>query len=48
MPLQVKCTLDGETRVLHILGQTTYAELLEQVNVKFPAAPPCSLKYLDK
>lgn len=46
--LQVKCTLEGETRVMHILGHTTYAELLEQVTTKFPTAPPFALKYLDK
>ena len=46
--LQVKCTLEGENRVMHILGHTTYAELLEQVSLKFPNAPPFALKYLDK
>jgi hypothetical protein len=46
--VQVKCSLDGETRVLHILSQTSYAELLDQVQKKFPAAPPCALKYIDK
>ena len=33
---------------MHILGHTTYAELLEQVSLKFPNAPPFALKYLDK
>jgi len=44
----VKCSLEGETRVMHILGQTSYAELLDQVQKKYPAAPPCVLKYTDK
>jgi len=46
--VQVKCSLEGETRVMHILGQTSYAELLDQVQKKYPAAPPCVLKYTDK
>ena len=33
---------------MHILGSLSYAELLEQTQLKFPTAPPCALKYLDR
>ncbi|KAK9809941.1 hypothetical protein WJX72_002137 [[Myrmecia] bisecta] len=43
-----KCTLDDETRMLHMSQAVTYAELLDGVRQKFPTAGPFMLKYLDR
>lgn len=44
----VKCSLDDESKLIHISHTTTYAELLELVKAKFPNAGPVVLKYLDR
>ncbi|KAK9822352.1 hypothetical protein WJX74_011010 [Apatococcus lobatus] len=43
-----KCTLDDETRLVHMGPNTSYAELLEETRRKFPNAGPFLLKYLDR
>ena len=45
---QAKCTLDEETRLVHMGPNTSYAELLEETRRKFPNAGPFLLKYLDR
>lgn len=46
--VQAKCTLDNETRVVHMNESVSYAELLEAVRAKFPGSGPVILKYLDR
>lgn len=46
--VQAKCVLDGETRMVHLMGQLNYAEVLQAVKEKFPHAGPFLLKYLDR
>ncbi|GMH37813.1 hypothetical protein BSKO_05686 [Bryopsis sp. KO-2023] len=43
-----KCTLDSETRVIHLSHNTSYAELLDVLKAKFPTSGPFVAKYLDK
>ena len=45
---QAKCVLDGETRMVPLMGQLTYAEVLDSVKDKFPGSPPFLLKYKDR
>lgn len=40
--------LNGETRMVHLMGSLNYAEVLQAVKEKFPAAGPFILKYLDR
>ena len=46
--MQAKCTLDDETRLLHMGPNVTYAELLDETHRKFPNSGPFVLKYLDR
>ncbi|KAK9795869.1 hypothetical protein WJX73_001707 [Symbiochloris irregularis] len=43
-----KCVLNGETRMVHLMGSLNYAEVLQAVKEKFPHAGPFILKYLDR
>lgn len=43
-----KCTLDNETRLVHLSHTTSYAEMLELVKAKFPAEGPLILRHVDK
>ena len=45
---QAKCVLEGETRMVHLMGNLNYAEVLQAVRDKFPQAGPFILKYLDR
>jgi hypothetical protein len=45
---QAKVSFDNETRVMHLANSVTYAELLENMKVKFPHAYPFQIKYLDR
>lgn len=40
--------LDGETKLIHLMGQLNYAEVLDAVKEKFPNAGPFLIKYLDR
>ena len=46
--MQAKCMLEGETRMVPLMGQLTYAEVLDSVRDKFPGSPPFLLKYKDR
>jgi hypothetical protein len=46
--VQAKCSLGDEVRQLHLSASTSYAELLDAVRAKFPAAGPFVIKYVDK
>lgn len=43
-----KCTLDNETRVVHMSHNTSYADLMDVLKSKFPSSGPFIAKYLDK
>lgn len=46
--MQAKVSLGDEVRQMHLMANTTYAELLEAVRAKFPSAPPFAIKYVDR
>ena len=46
--LQAKCTLNGEARMVHLMGQLNYAEVLDAVKEKFPGVGPFLIKYQDR
>ncbi|KAF6253087.1 hypothetical protein COO60DRAFT_1703978 [Scenedesmus sp. NREL 46B-D3] len=47
-PFSAKVTVGGETRLVQLTASAGYADLLGQVQAKFPSAGPCLLKYVDK
>ena len=46
--MQAKCTLNGEARMVHLMGQLNYAEVLDAVKDKFPGVGPFLVKYQDR
>ena len=46
--MQAKCTLNGEARMVHLMGQLNYAEVLDAVHEKFPGVGPFLVKYQDR
>jgi hypothetical protein len=48
LPVQAKCTLGDETRLIHMAAGVSYAELLDGVRNQFPNAGPFMLKFLDR